>query len=96
MKIKPIFDRVIIKEIKNKETKTKSGIILPNSVKEMPNQGKIIAINPNTKDENGVSSGLKKGDIVLYPNYSAIEFTFEDEIYVVIKEEDILCKIEKE
>lgn len=96
MKLKPIFDRLIVKEIKPKENKTKSGIILPNSVKEAPNQGKVIAINTDNCDENGIKSGIKKGDIVLYPSYSALEFCFEDEIYSILKQSDVLCKIEKE
>ena len=96
MKIIPIYDRIILKEIKKKENKTKSGIILPSSVKEMPCEGKIIAINNDYKEDNKDRANLKKGDIVLYPNYSAMEFYFEDETYVVIKEDDILCKLEKE
>lgn len=96
MKLKPIYDRIILKEIKKKENKTKSGIILPASVKEMPCEGKIIAIDNDFQNDKQVRAGLKKGDIVLYPSYSAMEFYFEDETYVVIKEEDILCKLEKE
>ena len=96
MKITPILDRVILKEIKTKEKKTKSGIILPTSVKEAPCEGKIVAVNAGYKDENGNQTELKKGDIVLYPAYSAMEFYYEDEVYVVIKESDILCKIVKE
>ena len=96
MKLKPIYDRLILKEIKKKENKTKSGIILPTSVKEMPCEGKVIAVNNDYQNENKNRAGLKKGDIVLYPSYSAMEFYFEDETYVVLKEEDILCKLEKE
>lgn len=96
MKITPILDRVILKEIKAKEKKTKSGIILPTSVKETPCEAKVIAVNTDYKDENGNQMQLKKGDIVLYPSYSAMEFYCDDEAYIVIKESDILCKIEKE
>ena len=96
MKLTPIYDRVILKENKTKEKKTKSGIILPTSVKETPCEGKVVAVNPDYKDENGNSTQLKKGDIVLYPSYSAMEFYFEDQTYVIIKESDILCKLDKE
>ena len=77
MKLKPIYDRIILKEIKKKENKTKSGIILPASVKEMPCEGKIIAIDNDFQNDKQVRAGLKKGDIVLYPSYSAMEFYFE-------------------
>ena len=96
MKISPILDRVILKEIKTKEKKTKSGIILPTSVKEAPCEGKIVAVNKDYTDENGNKTQLKQGDIVLYPAYSAMEFYYDEEVYVVIKESDILCKILKE
>ena len=96
MKITPILDRVILKEIKTKEKKTKSGIILPSSVKETPCEGKIVAINADYKDENGNISELKKGDLVLYPSFSAMEFFYDDQTLYVIKISDILCKIEKE
>ena len=96
MKIKPIYDRLILKEIKKKENKTKSGIILPSSVKEMPCEGKVVAVDNEYQDDKKTRAGLKKGDIVLYPSYSAMEFCFDGDTYVVIKEEDILCKLEKE
>lgn len=96
MKLTPILDRVILKEIKTEEKKTKNGIILPTSVKETPCEGKIVAVNTEYKDENGNKIELKKGDFVLYPSFSAMEFFYDEQKLFIIKATDILCKIDKE
>ena len=70
MKITPILDRVILREIKTKEKKTKSGIILPSSVKETPCEGKIVAINADYKDENGIEDKNTKPFLAGY--YGAV------------------------
>lgn len=100
MKFEPIFNRVIVKENKRKENKTKSGILLPDSVKETPCEAVVVAVCNKRKDKNcscdNIESEIKVGDTILYPSYSAMEFYFDDQNYSIIKDEDILCKLIKD
>ncbi|MBQ8749739.1 MAG: co-chaperone GroES [Clostridia bacterium] len=98
MKLVPLFDKIIVKETnKKKESKTKSGIILPTSVKEQPTEAKVVAIgNGGILDGNEIEMQIAKGDIVLFHKYSASEFYFEDEEYLVLRQVDVLCKLEKD
>ncbi len=95
MKLKPLFDRVIIKE---QEAKTENkGILLPTSVQEKQQVGKIVALGDGTQsDGKVVNMQVKVGDIVVYPKYAGSEFKFDDEKLTVLKQTDILCVIEKE
>jgi len=96
MKMIPLFDKIIVKEIKTKESKTKSGIILPTSVKEQPTKAKVVSIGlGGMLDGNEIEMQLKKGDIVLFHKYSASEFYFDSEEYMVLRQVDVLCKIEE-
>jgi chaperonin GroES len=89
MNIKPLADRVLV-EPSAAETKTASGIIIPDSAQEKPQKGKIIAVGPGTKD-NPVT--LKVGDNILYGKYSGTELKHENINYLIMKESDILAII---
>ena len=84
--MKPINDRVIVKPAKA-ETKTPGGIILPDTAKEKPQKGKIIAVGPG-KDGNAMT--VKKGNTVLYGKYAGQELNHEGEDYLIMREDDIL------
>ena len=85
--IKPLADRVLI-EPKEAETKTASGIYIPDTAKEKPQQGKVIAVGPGKKDE---PMEVKVGDEVLYGKYAGTEVTVEDKKYLIVKQSDILA-----
>ncbi len=87
--IKPLADRVVI-EPQAVETKTTSGIIIPDNSKEKPQQGKIIAVGLGKKDE---SMTVKEGDIVLYGKYAGTELNWEGKDLLIMKEADILAII---
>jgi len=89
LNIKPLADRVLV-EPAAAETKTSSGIIIPDTAKEKPQKGNIVAVGPGTK-ENPVT--LKVGDIVLYGKYSGTELNHEGRDYLIMKENDILAII---
>ena len=96
MKIKPLSDHILIEPIKE-EGKTKTGILLPETVdKERPEQGKVIAVGPGKKLSSGkrVPVEVKEGDIVLFTKYSPNEIKVEDKEYLIAKEEDILAILE--
>ena len=85
--IKPLADRVVI-EPKEAETKTASGIYIPDTAKEKPQQGKVIAVGPGKKDE---PMEVKVGEEVLYGKYAGTEVTVEDKKYLIVKQSDILA-----
>ncbi|MDY6418574.1 MAG: co-chaperone GroES [Bacteroidales bacterium] len=87
MMIKPLADRVLI-EPKEAETKTASGIYIPDTAKEKPQQGTVIAAGPGKKDE---PMEVKVGDQVLYGKYAGTEVTVEDKKYLIVKQSDILA-----
>lgn len=84
--MKPINDRVVVKPA-DAEEKTKGGIIIPDTAKEKPQRGEIIAVGPG-KDGNKMT--VKKGDTVLYGKYSGQELNYEGEDYLIMREDDIL------
>lgn len=85
--IKPLADRVII-EPKEAEMKTASGIYIPDSAKEKPQQGTVVAVGPGKKDE---PMEVKVSDEVLYGKYAGTEVTVEDKKYLIVKQSDILA-----
>jgi chaperonin GroES len=89
MKIRPLADRVLV-EPAAAETKTASGIIIPDTAQEKPQKGKIVAVGPGTKD-NPIT--LKVGDNILYGKYSGTELKYEDDDYLIMRESDILAII---
>ena len=87
--IRPLADRVVV-EPKEAETKTASGLYIPDTAKEKPQQGTVIAVGPGTKD---VEMEVKVGDVVLYGKYAGTEVSFEDKKYLIMKQSDILAII---
>ena len=96
MKIRPLQDRILVERIEE-ETK-KGGIIIPDSAKEKPQQGKVIAAGPGKVDEKGnrIPMEVKKGDIILFGKYSGNEIRIGEEEHLIMREDDILAVIEKE
>lgn len=92
MKIKPLADRVVVKA-KEAEQKTASGIILPDTAKEKPQMGEIIAVGTGKVSDAGttIKMCVKVGDNVLYGKYSGTEITYENDEYLIMKESDILA-----
>ena len=92
MKIKPLADRVVVKA-KEAEQKTASGIILPDTAKEKPQMGKIVAVGSGKIADSGtiIKMCVKVGDKVLYGKYSGTEITYENDEYLIMKESDILA-----
>ena len=91
MKFKPINDRVVVKPAPAEE-KTKGGIIIPDTAKEKPQRGEVVAIGPG-KDDKKMT--VKKGDIVLYGKYPGQEMNYEGEDYLIMREDDILVVLDK-
>jgi Co-chaperonin GroES (HSP10) len=89
MSIKPLADRVLIKPA-DAESKTASGIIIPDSAKEKPLKGTVIAVGNGTKDEDMV---LKEGDQVLYGKYAGTEIEIDDNKYLIMRQSDVLAII---
>lgn len=87
MNIQPLADRVLIKAAPAEE-KTAGGIIIPDTAKEKPLQGKVLAVGKGTKDEEMV---LKAGDTVLYGKYAGTEVEFEGEKYLIMRQSDVLA-----
>ncbi|MBI5605965.1 MAG: co-chaperone GroES [Deltaproteobacteria bacterium] len=95
MKIRPLHDRVIVQRIQEEEV-TKGGIIIPDTAKEKPQEGKVIAAGPGKVLENGTKLTLdvKVGDKILFGKYSGTEIKIEGEEYLMMREDDILGVIE--
>ncbi|MGC8970933.1 MAG: co-chaperone GroES [bacterium] len=96
MKLKPLGDRVLVKPIAVEE-RTKSGIVLPDTAKEKPQQGKVLAVGQGRLLDNGqlVPLQIKEGDKVLYSKYAGTEVKIENEEYLILSERDILAIIEE-
>jgi len=96
LKLKPLADRVVI-EPSDREERTPSGIILPETAKEKPQEGKIIATGPGRRDEDGklIPMDVKEGDIVLFAKYAGTEIKIDDKKLLILKESDILAIVEK-
>jgi chaperonin GroES len=95
MKVKPLGDRVLVEPLEEQEVK-KGGIIIPDTAKEKPQEGKIIAIGTGKRDDDGklIPFSVKKGDRVLMPKYGGTEVKIDDKEYQIVREEDILAVIE--
>ena len=95
MKIKPLQDRVIVKRIEEEE-KSKGGIIIPDTAKEKPQEGRVVAVGKGKLDENGkiTPMDVKVNDRVLFGKYSGTEINIDDEEHLIMREEDILGVIE--
>ena len=95
MKFRPLHDRVVVKRIEE-DTKTAGGIIIPDTAKEKPQQGEVIAVGPGARDESGKVNALdvKVGDRVLFAKWSGSEVKIDGEDLLIMKESDILGIIE--
>ena len=96
MKIKPLQDRVIVKRIEEEE-KSKGGIIIPDSAKEKPQEGRVVAVGKGKVDDNGkiTPMDVKVNDRVLFGKYSGTEINIDDDEHLIMREEDILGVVEK-
>ena len=92
-KMKPLGDRVVVRPSSEEEV-TKGGIILPDTAKERPQRGEVIAVGPGRLDENGkrIVMEVKKGDKVIYAKYAGTEIKENDEELLILRESDILAK----
>ena len=95
MKVVPLHDRIVVARI-DAEEKTAGGIIIPDTAKEKPQEGKVIAVGTGKLDEKGnkIPFNVKKGDLVLMPKYGGTEFKVDGKEYQIMREEDILGILE--
>jgi chaperonin GroES len=91
IKFRPMADRVLVQPIEEEEVK-KGGIIIPDTAKEKPQEGKVVALGSGKKDDDGkvIPFEVKTGDRVLYSKYGGTEVTIDDEKYLIMREDDIL------
>ena len=96
MKIRPLNDRILVKRLAEIE-KTKGGIIIPDSAKEKPAEGEVVAVGPGKLDDNGkrVKPDVKKGDRVLFSKYGGTDVKLDGEDFLIMREDDILGVVEK-
>ena len=94
VKLNPLADRVVVKPLEEKEQK-KCGIIIPDTAKEKPQEGKVVAVGPGKVAESGerIKPEVKKGDRVLYGKYSGTEVTVDGEELLILRESDILATV---
>jgi chaperonin GroES len=95
MKVKPLHDRILIKRVEEKET-IKGGIIIPDTAKEKPQEGEVIAVGGGKKTEEGkiIPLDVKAGDRILFGKYSGTEIKIDEEEYLIIREDEVLGILE--
>ena len=95
MKIRPLHDRVMVRRV-GEDERSAGGIIIPDTAKEKPMQGKVVAVGTGGRDDNGkvVKLDVKKGDKILFGKWSGTEVTVDGEELLIMKESDIMCIIE--
>ncbi|MFP4057597.1 MAG: co-chaperone GroES [Candidatus Brocadiia bacterium] len=95
-KIKPLADRIVVKRLEAEE-KTAGGIVLPDTAKEKPKQGEVVAVGEGTLNEEGerVPPRVKKGDRIVFGSYAGTEVTLDDEDYLILREDDVLALVEE-
>jgi chaperonin GroES len=91
LKFRPLHDRVVVKRI-NPEAKTKGGIIIPDTAREKPQQGEVVAVGPGGRDEAGklIPIDIKSGDKVLFGKWSGTEVVLDGEEFLIMKESDVM------
>ena len=96
MRFRPLHDRVVVRRLEE-ETKTRGGIIIPDTAKEKPMQGEVIAVGPGARNEKGEIQKLdvKVGDRIIFGKWSGTEVKIDDEEYLIMKESDIMGIIEE-
>jgi chaperonin GroES len=93
--VRPLQDRVIVKRVEEKEERSAGGIIIPDTAKERPQQGKIVAVGPGKREDGKVLAlDVKVGDRVLFGKYSGTEIKLDGEEHLILREEDILGVLE--
>lgn|SRR5574337_987691 len=95
MKFRPLHDRIVVKRV-DAEERTKGGIIIPDTVKEKPQEGEVIAVGPGARDESGkiVPLDVKAGDKILFGKWSGTEVTIDGDELLIMKESDVMGVIE--
>jgi len=95
MNLKPLGDRVVVKPLEESETRTPSGLVIPDTAKEKPQTGEVIAVGPGARDEDGnrIPVDVSVGDLVLYSKYGGTEVKHEGVEYLVVSERDILAVV---
>ncbi len=95
MRVRPLHDRILVKRIEEKET-AKGGIIIPDTAKEKPQEGEVIAVGHGKKNEDGkvIALDVKAGDRILFGKYTGSEIKIEEQEYLVLREEEVLGVIE--
>jgi chaperonin GroES len=95
MKVRPIHDRILVKRIEEEE-KSKGGIIIPDTAKEKPQEGRVVAAGPGKPNDEGevIPLSVKKGDRILFGKYSGTEIQLEGEDHLFIREDDVLAVLE--
>ena len=95
MKLRPLNDRILVKRVQEEE-KTKGGIIIPDTAKEKPAEGKVISVGTGRLGEDGkkIPLEVKKGDRILFGKYGGQEIKVEGEEYLIMREDEVLCIIE--
>lgn len=95
MNLRPLADRVLVQPIEQEEVR-RGGIIIPDTAKEKPQEGKVIAVGPGKRDDSGklIPMEVKKGDRVLYSKYGGTEIKIDDKDYLIMREDDILGILE--
>ncbi len=96
MKVRPLHDRILVKRVEQEE-KTKAGIIIPDTAKEKPIEGKVVAVGPGKIGEKGdrIPMEVKAGDTVLFAKWSGNEIKIDGEEHLILREDDILAIVEK-
>lgn len=96
MKIRPLGDRIVVERIEQ-DTKTAGGIIIPDTAKEKPKQGKVLAVGPGAKDESGkrIAMDVSVGDVVLFTQWAGNEMKIDGKEYLVMKESDVIGILEE-
>ncbi len=92
--LKPMGDRIVVKAVEQ-ETQTKSGIYIPDSAKERPQEGSVIAVGPGRVNDDGtrMAMDVSVGDVVIYSKFAGTEYEEEGEEYLIMKESDVLAKV---
>ncbi len=95
VKLQPLGDRVVVQPAEREET-TKSGIVIPDTAKEKPQRGSVIAVGKGRRDDDGdrIPMDVSVGDTVLFAKYAGTEFKFEEDEYLILSEKDILAKLD--
>ena len=96
MNLKPLADRVVVKPLVKEEV-TKGGLVIPDTAKEKPQEGEVVAVGPGKLGDDGkrIELEVKKGDRVIYAKYAGTEWKYDNEEYLILRESDILAKLSK-